>query len=71
MKVRLGSALVVLAVLSVSSVRAADTCPAGKDIVGTAVAAGNFKTLAAALGAAGLVETLKSKGPVHGLCSNR
>ncbi len=29
----------------------------------TAVAAGSFKTLAAALGAGGLVETLKSKGP--------
>jgi uncharacterized surface protein with fasciclin (FAS1) repeats len=34
-----------------------------KDIVDTAVAAGNFKTLATALQAAGLVETLKSKGP--------
>ena len=34
-----------------------------KDIVDTAVAAGNFKTLAAALQAAGLVETLKSAGP--------
>jgi len=34
-----------------------------KDIVDTAVAAGSFKTLAAALGAAGLVETLKSAGP--------
>ncbi len=34
-----------------------------KDIVDTAVAAGEFKTLAAALKAAGLVETLKSKGP--------
>jgi uncharacterized surface protein with fasciclin (FAS1) repeats len=33
------------------------------DIVDTAVAAGNFKTLAAALKAAGLVETLKGKGP--------
>ncbi len=33
------------------------------DIVDTAVAAGSFKTLAAALGAAGLVETLKGKGP--------
>ncbi|NOT29684.1 MAG: fasciclin domain-containing protein [Planctomycetes bacterium] len=35
----------------------------GKDIVDTAVAAGSFKTLAAALDAAGLVETLKGKGP--------
>lgn len=34
-----------------------------KDIVDTAVAAGNFKTLATALGAAGLVDTLKGKGP--------
>ncbi len=33
------------------------------DIVDTAVAAGNFKTLAAALQAAGLIETLKGKGP--------
>ena len=33
------------------------------DIVDTAVAAGSFKTLAAALGAAGLVETLKGAGP--------
>ena len=34
-----------------------------KDIVDTAVAAGNFKTLAAALQAAGLVDTLKGPGP--------
>ena len=46
-----------LAVSSVS-VRAAD-----KDIVDTAVGAGQFETLAAALGAAGLVDTLKGKGP--------
>ena len=42
------------------SVKAA---PAEKDIVDTAVAAGSFKTLAAALQAAGLVETLKGTGP--------
>ena len=36
---------------------------ADKDIVDTAVAAGKFKTLAAALGAAGLVETMKGPGP--------
>ena len=35
----------------------------GKDIVDTAVAAGQFKTLAAALQAAGLVHTLKGAGP--------
>jgi len=34
-----------------------------KDIVDTAVAAGDFKTLAAALEKAGLVDTLKGKGP--------
>lgn len=34
-----------------------------KDIVDTAVAAGSFKTLAAALKAAGLVDTLKGRGP--------
>ena len=34
-----------------------------KDIVDTAVAAGDFKTLATALAAAGLVDTLKGKGP--------
>jgi len=33
------------------------------DIVDTAVEAGQFQTLAAALGAAGLVETLKGEGP--------
>ena len=33
------------------------------DIVETAVAAGNFKTLAAALEAAGLIETLQGEGP--------
>jgi uncharacterized surface protein with fasciclin (FAS1) repeats len=34
-----------------------------KDIVDTAVAAGSFKTLVAAVQAAGLVETLKGPGP--------
>ncbi len=34
-----------------------------KDIVDTAVAAGSFKTLVAAVKAAGLVDTLKGKGP--------
>ena len=34
-----------------------------RDIVDTAVGAGQFKTLAAALQAAGLVETLKGAGP--------
>src|SRR6476469_397462 len=43
---------------STPTVRAAE-----RDIVDTAVAAGQFKTLAAALGAAGLVHTLKGKEP--------
>ena len=38
---------------------AADT----KDVVDTAVAAGSFKTLAKALTAAGLIDTLKGPGP--------
>jgi uncharacterized surface protein with fasciclin (FAS1) repeats len=40
-----------------------ESAAATKDVVDTAVAAGSFKTLAAALQAAGLVETLKGKGP--------
>ena len=42
---------------------ARDVAAQGKDIVETAVAAGSFNTLAKALTAAGLVETLKGKGP--------
>jgi hypothetical protein len=37
--------------------------PGGKNIVDTAIAAGNFKTLVTALQAAGLVDTLNGKGP--------
>jgi uncharacterized surface protein with fasciclin (FAS1) repeats len=37
--------------------------PADKDIVDTAVAAGQFKTLVAAVKAAGLVDALKGDGP--------
>ena len=51
----------VAAVLTASAA-SAQTQPS-KDIVDTAVAAGNFKTLATALQAAGLVDTLKGKGP--------
>ena len=39
------------------------TSTQSKDIVDTAVSNGSFKTLAAALQAAGLVDTLKGKGP--------
>ena len=38
--------------------------PEKKDLVDTAVAAGSFKTLTAALKAGGLVEALKGKGPL-------
>ena len=47
------------AVVSLSMISAANAA----DIVDTAVAAGNFKTLATALTAAGLIDTLKGKGP--------
>ena len=53
------AALAVVALVAGASVKA----QAPKDIVDTAVAAGSFKTLAAALQAAGLIETLKGKGP--------
>ena len=43
--------------------QAAGTRGATKDVVATAVESGHFKTLAKALEAAGLVETLKGKGP--------
>lgn len=51
--------LLSLATFSTGSLSAGEK----KDIVDTAVAAGSFKTLAAALGAAGLVDTLKGDGP--------
>ncbi len=57
----LSAAAVML--VCVASVRNAAAAEKPKDIVDTAVAAGSFKTLAAALGAAGLVETLKGEGP--------
>lgn len=50
--------LFAVAALSLSALAAQ-----AKDIVDTAVAAGQFKTLATALQAAGLVDTLKGKGP--------
>jgi uncharacterized surface protein with fasciclin (FAS1) repeats len=53
-------AAAVLATVASSPVR---TESQAKDIVDTAVAAGSFKTLAAALQAADLVGTLKGKGP--------
>jgi transforming growth factor-beta-induced protein len=55
---------ITLSVLVAAWGPAAAAQPASqKDIVDTAVAAGSFKTLAAALQAAGLVDTLKGNGP--------
>lgn len=56
------SAATVLALSLSLGIRARPQAPP-KDIVDTAVSAGSFKTLATALQAAGLVNTLKSKGP--------
>ena len=50
--------IIVLSALSFAALSASAT-----DIVDTAVAAGKFNTLAAALQAAGLVDTLKGPGP--------
>ena len=52
-KTLIASVLVLSAAFSVQA----------KDIVDTAVGAGSFKTLAAALTAAGLIDTLKGPGP--------
>ena len=57
MKALLISALSLLALTSLSIGQEK------KDIVQTAAAAGNFKTLVSALQAAGLAETLKGNGP--------
>src|SRR5512146_3514129 len=62
MKTRFGVIAAVLAICTASL--AAPRQNSGKhDIVDTAVAAGSFTTLAKALQAAGLVDTLKGKGP--------
>jgi uncharacterized surface protein with fasciclin (FAS1) repeats len=68
------SGLLTLAVIAglLAAPAIADDCASGhaakaasgsKDIVDTAVAAGNFTTLVKAVQAAGLVDTLKSDGP--------
>ena len=56
---RLGAFVVASAFMAANIFAAA----AEKDIVDTSVEAGSFKTLAAALKAADLIETLKGKGP--------
>lgn len=52
----------LFAMISPASADEAKAAPK-KDIVDTAVAAGSFKTLAAALGAADLVKVMKGDGP--------
>jgi uncharacterized surface protein with fasciclin (FAS1) repeats len=56
-------AYLIMAFTMLLSVTTNALAAAKKDIVDTAVAAGDFKTLAAALQAAGLVDTLKGPGP--------
>ena len=59
----LSAGVVIAALASAASGSSVKAEAATKDIVDTAVAAGSFKTLAAALQAADLVGTLKGKGP--------
>jgi len=55
--------IVSLAALTIAPLHADEKAAPAGDIVDTAVAAGSFKTLAAALTAAGLVDALKGEGP--------
>jgi len=56
------TAFTVLAILATSA-SAQETCGASKNVVQTAIAAGQFKTLVKAVEAAGLAETLSGTGP--------
>jgi uncharacterized surface protein with fasciclin (FAS1) repeats len=60
---RAGVAGLSLSLLASTTAFAGSSPLPTKDIVETAVAAGSFKTLTTALNTAGLVETLKGKGP--------
>ena len=55
--------LVITAIITAVAPFAMASSVAQKDIVDTAVSAGSFKTLVAAVKAAGLVDTLKGDGP--------
>jgi uncharacterized surface protein with fasciclin (FAS1) repeats len=59
----LARSILTLSVILVFSISIMADNHKEKDIVDTAVAAGNFNTLVAAVKAAGLVETLKGDGP--------
>jgi uncharacterized surface protein with fasciclin (FAS1) repeats len=63
MKMGMGKLLVLTATVTGLAMGSASLHAASGDIVDTAVSAGQFKTLTAALKAAGLVDTLKSSGP--------
>src|SRR6056297_2574977 len=56
-------AVAITILVAVGANASADDHGMKKDIVDTAVAAGSFDTLVAAVEAAGLVETLKGEGP--------
>jgi uncharacterized surface protein with fasciclin (FAS1) repeats len=58
---RIGGVVAALAIAVVAS--GPTSAEEKKDVVDTAVAAGQFKTLVTAVKEAGLVETLKGKGP--------
>jgi uncharacterized surface protein with fasciclin (FAS1) repeats len=58
-----GIAAVAIAAVGIAIGSTSLKAASDKDIVDTAVEAGQFETLAAALGAAGLVDTLKGEGP--------
>jgi len=60
---RAGVAALSLSLLASTSALAGGATTPSQDIVDTAVSAGSFQTLTTALKAAGLVETLKGKGP--------
>ena len=63
MKISTVAAFAAVLLLLITDVYAGNYGKKQSDIVDTAVAAGSFNTLAAALEAGGLVETLKSDGP--------
>lgn len=61
--IALAAALVVPGTLAAQEAQGYSESPAQGDIIETAVAAGSFNTLAKAIEAAGLTETLKGEGP--------
>lgn len=63
MILRLAAPTLAVLLASPALVAASPSYATKPDIVDTAISAGSFKTLVAALNAAGLTETLKGKGP--------